>query len=315
MRRGWWVAGGVVLGLLAACAGLGGTFARADLPVPDAAVAALPPAPRVPGVRVTVLPTARIQTQHGFSVRGASLGAPLVSAMVAVLVEHPDGPLLIDAGMGAHGVEHLGTTPLLMQALVELEMSTSVGGRLAEVGLAPADLRGVLLTHSHWDHVSGLEDLPGVPVWMLPEEEAFARSGHEGLLFQQLDAAHPIPVQALSFDGPAYGPFPRSWDVYGDGSVVAVPMPGHSPGSIGVVVNLPDGRRQLYVGDTAWCAEGVSWPAEKPWLSRRMVDGDAAGVRQQLVMLHRLAEQHPELTIVPAHDERVHATLASKGGS
>ena len=83
-------------------------------------------------------------------------------------------------------------------------------------------------------------------------------------------------------------------------------MPGHTPGSIGVFVNLASGARYLFIGDTAWAEEGVAWPAEKPWISRRMVDMDAAAVRAQLTLLHRLARQSPELVVVPAHDARVH---------
>ena len=51
-------------------------------------------------------------------------------------------------------------------------------------------------------------------------------------------------------------------------------MPGHTPGSVGVFVNLPSGKRFLIIGDTSWTKEGVDWPAEKPWLARRMVDFD-----------------------------------------
>ncbi len=53
----------------------------------------------------------------------------------------------------------------------------------------------------------------------------------------------------------------------------------------------------------------MAWPAEKPWVSRRMVDLDAAGVREQLGFLHRLAQAEPDLVVVPAHDERVHAQV------
>jgi len=310
MRRAvWGLVVTATVGALVALGAVASTFARHDLPVPAGELAPLPRAPRVPGVSVEVIDTARVATQHGFSVRGAPLTAPLTSAMVAVLVRHPDGPILVDAGMSGDGVAHVDTVPWLMQVIIDLELSQSVVDGLAGAGLAPGDLRGVLLTHSHWDHVSGLEDLPGVPAWLTEEEEAYARTHPDGELFRQLDAARPIEVRTLRLEDGPYGPFSASFDVYGDGSVVAVPMPGHSPGSVGVFVNLPDGRRLLFIGDTAWAEEGVAWPAHKPWLSRRMVDKDADEVAAQLVQLHRLVDQHPELVVVPAHDERVHARL------
>jgi len=293
---------------IGACSGLGWTFAPVTLPVGPGEVAALPAAGSV-DVALSVLPTARVETQHGLSVRGASVTAPLTSAMVAFVVDHPRGRLLIDAGMGRNGVAHVATTPMLMQLIVDLELEHGTADALAAHGVEPADLDGVLLTHSHWDHVSGLEDLPGVPVWTTVEEKAYLAHDEGALLYRQIDEAQPIDLHVLVLDDGPYGPFERSLDWFDDGSVVVVPMPGHTPGSIGVFVNLASGPRYLFIGDTAWAGEGVSWPAEKPWIARRLVDKDAEGVRSQLDVLHRLARQQPELVVVPAHDERVHAAI------
>jgi glyoxylase-like metal-dependent hydrolase (beta-lactamase superfamily II) len=168
------------------------------------------------------------------------------------------------------------------------------------------------LTHSHWDHVSGLADLREVPVWITAAELAHVRSADEGgKLYRQLEAEGRFELHDLSFPGDAYGPFAASHDFFGDGTVVLVPMPGHTPGSVGVFVNLPSDKRFLIIGDTSWTKEGVDWPAEKPWLARRMVDFDAAGVREQLVLLHQLQRANPDLIIVPAHDARVHDTIAT----
>ena len=87
-------------------------------------------------------------------------------------------------------------------------------------------------------------------------------------------------------------------------------MPGHTPGSVGVIVSLPSGKRYIFIGDTAWAKEGVDWPAEKPWMPRRIVDTDPGLVRDWLVLLHALQKQHPTPIIVPAHDLRVHQKIA-----
>jgi N-acyl homoserine lactone hydrolase len=49
-----------------------------------------------------------------------------------------------------------------------------------DVGYDQKSLRAILLTHSHWDHVSGLPDFPGVPVWVTPQERAFISKGGNG---------------------------------------------------------------------------------------------------------------------------------------
>ncbi len=304
----------ILLALLLVATVLAGSFAwtfvRRPLPLPDVVARPLPSPPSATDIKVWVVPTGSVESQHGFAVRGASLLEPLTSSMVAILVEHPKGRILIDAGMGRDGVAHVATIPLPLRAFIDLKLTGGIADVLKAGGVKIEDLQGVLLTHAHWDHVSGLADLPGVPVLLPRTELTWAESTDPGAeLFRQIDKASPLKLVTYEYDGGAYGPFEKSHDIFGDGTVVVVPMAGHTPGSIGVFVNLPSGARYLFIGDTAWAKEGVEWPAEKPWISRRDVDNDPAQVRVQLGLLHRLAEAHPELTVVPAHDARVHKTL------
>ena len=49
-------------------------------------------------------------------------------------------------------------------------------------------------------------------------------------------------------------------EIAGDGSVVIVPEPGHTPDSIVIFVSLPSGVRYAFVGDLAWQMEGLDIP-------------------------------------------------------
>lgn len=300
----------VLVVLLVALLPLGWTFVRRPLAVPKTMGPVLPTATSPEGVSLSVIPCADMQSQEGFSVRGGSLLKPFTSALVAFVIEHPRGRVLVDAGIGRHVDEHLETTPWLMRAVASLTLHTATIDALVAGGLGPGDVEAVILTHAHWDHVSGLADLWPMPLFMTAVELEHARSDDEsGRLFRQLEEAAPFDIRDLTFpDGP-YGPFESSRDFFDDGSVIVVPMPGHTPGSVGVFVLEASGRRSLIIGDTAWAHEGVAWPAERPWLSRRMVDHDPAAVRDQLVLLHQLQRANPKLRIIPAHDARVHADM------
>jgi glyoxylase-like metal-dependent hydrolase (beta-lactamase superfamily II) len=293
-------------------AGLGWTFVKRPLPVPKAMGPALPPAASVEGVSLSVIRGGEMRSQEGFSVRGGSLMKSFISALVAFVVEHPQGRLLIDAGVARDVPQHLKTTPWLLQTFASLTVRQPTVDALAARGIEPRDLRGIVLTHSHWDHVSGLADLREVPVWITSQELTHARSNDDGgTLYRQLESEGPLQLRDLTFPDGEYGPFAKSHDFFGDGSVVIVPIPGHTPGSIGVFVSSSSGERFLIIGDTAWAKEGVDWPAEKPWLARRMVDFDAATVREQLILLHQLQSTNPDLVIVPAHDARVQEAIAT----
>jgi glyoxylase-like metal-dependent hydrolase (beta-lactamase superfamily II) len=169
------------------------------------------------------------------------------------------------------------------------------------------NIAGIVLTHAHWDHVSGLPDLAGAPVWVNRAERDFIRDG--GLASALIRGFGDLPYHVYDFEGGPYLGFERSEDVFGDGSIVLVPAPGHTPGSIIAFLALPSGQRFALVGDLVWQKEGIELPAERPWLSRSLADADPAGVRRWIVLMHQIQRAMPDLVIVPAHDSRVLARL------
>lgn len=292
---------------LAGLALLGWTFVPQPLALTEAAPLTVPLANPPPELRIAALDTGKMLSQAAFAYRGGPLGEPRDFSMSALVVEHPKGWLLIDSGFGRDVDAHFKTTPALMQATSKYEKHVPAGEQLKTAGVDPHQLMGVVLTHAHWDHVSGLPDLAGAPVWVTQAEKDFIDGGEPMTALVRSFGA--LPYKVYDFPNGPYLGFEHSYDVYGDGSVVLVPAPGHTPGSIVAFVATPDGRRYAFVGDMVWQAEGVKELAEKPWISRRMVDKDEAAVRGLIVRMHQIQQAMPELLIVPAHDARVWARL------
>ncbi len=287
----------VLLGLL------GVTFLPAQLEVADLSdVDALPPASPPPGTAVYALTTATVDSNAMFAFRGGSPNDPRPFAMTAFLVEHPEGRLLIDAGTGEHGEAHFGAQSILMRSTSEYTPGRSPKAQLEAAGV-PTSSIAIVPTHAHWDHISGVEDFPGSAVWMPGVEADFIASGDASAALAR-EVVDPKRIERYDFpDGPYLG-YAKSRDVFGDGAVVLVPAPGHTPGSIVAFVATSNGRRYAFVGDVVWQRDGIELPAERPWLSRWLVDHDAAAVRSAIGHLAALARRFPELVIVPAHDPR-----------
>jgi glyoxylase-like metal-dependent hydrolase (beta-lactamase superfamily II) len=156
--------------------------------------------------------------------------------------------------------------------------------------------------------VSGVADFPGVPVLLSPLERAFIDTGGPATVIARNISAD---YQIYDFEGGPYLGFPRSHDVYGDGSLVAVPAPGHTPGSVIVFMTLPDRRRFAFVGDLVWQREGITEREERPWFSQHLVNEDSAIVRDNLLRISAVAERFPEIILAPAHDARGFAELSA----
>ncbi|GAB2579836.1 MBL fold metallo-hydrolase [Microlunatus antarcticus] len=189
----------------------------------------------------------------------------------------------------------------MLPALVRAPYDTdrTAAQQLADAGYDLARLRGVILTHAHWDHASGLDSLP-VPIWINAGEREYAATDGDGRVYRTVAPGHPVHEYAL--DGPAYLGFEKSLDVHGDGSLVIALAGGHTTGSVVVFVTVPTGERYAFIGDLTWQLDGIRHRRERPWLLRVLADSDAAQVRRAIL---RAAALTDVMQVVPAHD--VHA--------
>ena len=248
------------------------------------------------------LPTGTYETRAVFAVQRGSVTDKRRFAASSVLVQHPKGDLLIDAGFGAHLPQHLAMLPRMERA--PYQRSRTVAEQLDAAGYDRARLMGVLVTHVHWDHVSGLDSLR-VPVWINDEELRYGTGDAHGAVFRSVSEG--LPIHRYALDGPAHLGFPSSHDVHGDGSIVIAEAGGHTFGSVVVFVTLPQGERFAFIGDLTWQLDGITRRVERPWLMRKMADTDAGRVRDGLATVIALEDL---VHIVPSHDLAAYDAIA-----
>jgi glyoxylase-like metal-dependent hydrolase (beta-lactamase superfamily II) len=180
----------------------------------------------------------------------------------AFLVEHPSaGPVVIDTGFHPSVAEDPKISMGPMGARLytyRLTAAQAVDAQLRERGVDPADVQFVLMTHLHWDHASGVSQL-AASAFVFDEREwapAHRRTGFmQGYRAAQLEPADDWRSVDQSA-GVAHGPFERTLDVFGDGSVRLVSTPGHSVGHQSVLLRLGGGE-VLVAGDAAYTLHNV----------------------------------------------------------
>lgn len=264
------------------------------LPAPALWTQPLPEATPPAGMALYQLPTATFETRAILAFRGGSFRDKRHLAATAVLVRHPKGDFLIDAGFGAGVAAHRQAQP--RTARVPYQAISTAREQLDAAGYDIKALRGVLLTHTHWDHVSGLDELP-VPIWINENELRHAQERSDGKVFREVSQGHRI--HQYEFDGPAYLGFSSSFDLYGDGSVVIVLAGGHTRGSVIIFVTLPGARRYAFIGDLVWQLDGIRQRVDRPFLTRTLADADPGQVRAGLLRVISIADL---MHVVPSHD-------------
>jgi N-acyl homoserine lactone hydrolase len=272
-----------------------------------------------PGAKVEMEITP-LRTGHVSAPRCAAASAESCLAFIeivqaAYLVKHPNGKtFLIDASLDSHGKDDVKRFSWTTQLILDYTPEGSLREALKKVGDPKLDF--VLLTHSHWDHAGGLRELDRPRVVMGPGELEFVRSlEKDDPPVSMADHLAGAALEAVTFGGPAYEEFPASHDWFGDGSVVLVPMPGHTPGSMGIFLNGVRGRRLLFIGDTGWSMDAVEGPSHKLKPASDLTDWNRPLLAETLWRIHHLHRRDPSVLIVPAHDVEALRSVQALGAA
>jgi glyoxylase-like metal-dependent hydrolase (beta-lactamase superfamily II) len=244
---------------------------------------------------------------------GASWKACEFPAMVALLRHPARGWMLFDTGYGQAFIDATRRLPeraYRWVTPVTWNPRQSAIAKIQSLGIDPADIKCVLISHFHGDHVGGLSDFPHAEPWCSREawDDLHARSRLPALARGLLPALAPRNLKdALHFYedtisvrlSSALAPFATGFDLFKDGSVFAVPLPGHAPGHFGVCFH--DGRRWIFlVADAAWSIQAITDNAPPPLWTTYLL-GHTETYRRTLADLHALAARDSGVSLLPAH--------------
>jgi len=234
------------------------------------------------------------------------------------LLQHPEhGWMLYDTGYSGHffaATERLPERLYRRMLPVQLPAEECLLGQLAARGLRAEDIGHIIVSHYHGDHVAGLRDFPRARYIAL-RADSEAALGLRGKRWQatlhgqlpdllpedfldRLQYADAFPSRAL----PAWmAPLERGLDLFADGSLLGVPLPGHSAGQLGLYIADVQGRPVLLAADACYslpaCREGRLPPAATLWFS----SSDPHAYRRTFAALGALSRREPALAILPSH--------------
>jgi glyoxylase-like metal-dependent hydrolase (beta-lactamase superfamily II) len=227
----------------------------------------------------------------------------------AFAIEHPEGVIVVDTGETAR-ISQQGYFPawhpyFRFGVREWVAPHEEIGPQLERLGISPADVRKVVLTHLHTDHAGGLHHFPHSEI-LVSRDDLRTASGLAGRLRGYANNRFPSWFDPTPVDLPArpFGPFPASAPVTKVGDVTLVPLPGHTPGQMGVLVE-EDETAILIAGDSAY-TEGA--------MLRGVIDGVAPDEKAAILTNERiraLVTERPTVYL-PAHDPGTPRRLAER---
>lgn len=202
-------------------------------------------------MRMTALSGGTLRMKRSVYFEDAARGELIDLPVSCFLIEHPGGNVLFDTGchpqLAVDPEPRIGGMAKMMQ--VVSDPSENVVEGLRGLGLSPDDIDLLLISHLHPDHCGCNAFFPHATALCHCRERAAAqKDGAPGRGYFQVDW----------MEGPALTEIDGEHDVFGDGRVVLVPLPGHTPGSMGALITLESGRRVLLAADAASVESNVA---------------------------------------------------------
>ncbi|MGO0062642.1 MBL fold metallo-hydrolase [Brevibacillus fluminis] len=231
------------------------------------------------------------------------------------LIHHPTaGPILFDTGYAEHFEQACSRFPYSLYKRVTPVTFRPEEGAAAQLrarGIQPEDVRHIILSHFHADHVAGCADFPNATFYCFRSAYEFVKE-KQGLAAVRygfvpsllppdfanravfLDTSEPVelPDELEAFDA--------GYDVLGDGSLIAIEMSGHAVGQFGLYFRTASGEQVLLCADAVWSSKAYR-EAISPHLFAYWLFPDRSAYNDTLSRLHLTYKCYPQVTIIPSH--------------
>jgi N-acyl homoserine lactone hydrolase len=173
-------------------------------------------------------------------------GERIVAPVSSYLIVHPKGKLLFDTGIHcdalADPVARLGRRVAALFA-IRARAGEDAVGQLAALGIVPGEIRYVVNSHFHFDHCGCNASFPQAMFLVQRAELAIARAERNRYNAKDWD----LPLEYREIDG--------EHDVFGDGTVVLLPTPGHTPGHQSLWIRPGGGTQFVLTADACYTRE------------------------------------------------------------
>jgi len=230
-------------------------------------------------------------------------------ALVALLQHPQHGWTLWDAGYAPRLLDVTHRLPFSLYRYATplyLQPELAAIAQLRTFGLEASDIRRIIISHFHADHIAGLRDFPAAE--LITTEAAYAairsRRGLNALRRGYIPALLPADFAERAtllptFTGTVLPGLGVTHDLFGDGSLQLLSLPGHAHGQIGLLAHTDKGNI-LFAADACWLTRSISERRPPSRLTHFFID-DPTALHTTIDHLHTFAEAYPTVRIIPSH--------------
>ncbi|GGI82319.1 MBL fold metallo-hydrolase [Legionella impletisoli] len=236
---------------------------------------------------------------------------------LCALIYHPSyGYILFDTGYTERFNALTQTFPKsLYRKLTPAFLSKPLSLQLVEDGIHPDSINYIVLSHFHADHIGGLRDFPNAQFICHPEaiEHIKNKKGFKALLSGFLPELLPVDfydrlilLQDEVLLDNSMRPFIKGFSVLGDEHLLAISLPGHAKGQVGLYFKAQ--REVFLIADSCWHQETFQSLIFPSALTYLLHDNRSAYIKT-IHQLHELYKKNPTIDLIPSHCQHIRGRL------
>jgi glyoxylase-like metal-dependent hydrolase (beta-lactamase superfamily II) len=266
-------------------------------------------------VELTLLSAGYCYGQENHTLRNGRRVSLRYPALFALLKHPTEGYLLFDTGY-AHWfydvTQHFPNRIYNLITPVTITEEETAVAKLSRLGIQPQEIRYVIVSHFHADHVAGTKDFPNARFICSESAYTYARNTRgiralrAGYIPELLPDDFFERTEVLSSASARYRSdefWGEQYDLFGDGLLRMVPLPGHARGQMGVLVQTAD-REIFLAADVCWHSISFREMILPPRMSGLIMDSWSDFV-DSLTKVHHYHLAHPDTLIVPTHCQEI----------
>lgn len=238
---------------------------------------------------------------------------------VFALITHPKvGNILFDTGYSERFFAETKKFPFQLYRFVTkvcVKQKEKAAYQLKEKGIAPDSIQYIFISHFHADHIGGLKDFPNAKFFCLQKsyEKLKNKKKFGALLRGFLKDLLPEDFEDRIIDversnklklANNFYPFTEAFDLFKDQSVLAIELPGHVDGQMGLILRNENDKYVFLIGDASWSTKAVERNL-RPSFWAGLITHDRKAYNKTLLDLHTLHKNNPDILIIPSHCQKI----------
>lgn len=245
------------------------------------------------------------------AVRGRSFKPAQFPAIFALIKHHIHGYILFDTGYSEHFFSSTKNWIYKIYSLmtpVSLKETETAKEQLAKLNINANDINYIIISHFHADHIAGIKDFKNAKFILKSEayDNIKNKQSFNALIKGFLPGLVPDDFRSrlifleekkqIELDSSML-PFEKAYDIFGDKSLLAIDLPGHARGQIGILIPSLD---VFFVADAAWSLKAIKEYLLPSSITKLIFD-DFNKYAETLQKLHKLIQSNKAITLIVSH--------------